>query len=143
MYIISRFVLATQYVLVYCYARVKRYHNQSQFVFQIASLCTSGGMWLVSYILEANSESNRQVAAKFVLWYGGILLEVAAPFISILFGCRLTGFENTKLTERFSTLTLLILGEGVVGFAVALQQSTFVFIESLMPSCRRNWVRFP
>ena len=124
-YIISRFVLATQYFLVYCYARVKSYPNRRQFFFQIASIFTSGAMWLASCLLEADNASGSQSNSKFVLWYGGILLEAAAPFIGAWFGCRLTGFENSKLTERFSTLTLLILGEGVIGFAVALQQSAF------------------
>jgi low temperature requirement protein LtrA len=144
MYIISRFVLAAQYSLVYYYARVKSHPDRKQFFFQIASLSISGGMWIGSYFLEANIATNGPRISKFALWYGGILIEIVAPFVSILFACRVTGFKNSNLTERFSTLTLLILGEGVIGYAVTLQESTYTrFRVALMPSCRRNWVRSP
>ena len=38
--------------------------------------------------------------------------------------CRVTGIRRTHLSERFATLALLILGEGIIGYAITLQQST-------------------
>jgi low temperature requirement protein LtrA len=142
MYIISRSVLAAQYSLVYYYAHVKSYSNRKHLFFQIASLCISGGMWIGSYFLEADNATNGLRISKFALWYGGILIEIVAPFVAILFGCRVIGFKYTNLTERFSTLTLLILGEGVIGYAFTLQKSICThFTAALMPSCWRNWVQ--
>jgi low temperature requirement protein LtrA len=143
MYIISRFVLATQYLLVYHYAHVQSHGNRKHLFFQIASLCVSGGMWIGSYFLEADNVTDRQGIAKFALWYGGILIEIVTPFVSMSFACPVTGFQHSNLTERFSTLTLLILGEGVIGYAFTLQESTCTcFITALMPSCWRNCVQY-
>ena len=71
------------------------------------------------------------------------LIEIVTPFVDMLFACRVTGFEHSNLTKRFSTLTLLILGEGVIGFALTLQESTYTcFVATaLTPSCWRYWVR--
>ena len=144
MYFISRFVLAAQYLLVYYYARVKSYTERKHLFFQIASLCISGAMWIGTYFLEADDVTNGQRISKFALWYGGILIEAVAPFVSLSFACRVTGFQHSNLTERFSTLTLLILGEGIIGYAITLEESTHAcFITALMPSCWRNWFRCP
>jgi low temperature requirement protein LtrA len=143
MYIISRFVLATQYLLIYYYAHVKSYTQRKHLFFQIASLCVSGGMWIGSYFLEADNATDGMRISKFALWYGGILIEIVAPFASMSFACRVTGFQHSNLTERFSTLTLLILGEGVIGYAFTLQESTCTrFIAALMSSCWRNWIQY-
>jgi low temperature requirement protein LtrA len=125
MYIISRFVLAAQYSLVYYYAYVQSHSKRKHLFFQIVSLCISGGMWIGSYFLEADNATNGLRISKFALWYGGILIEIVAPFVSILFKRHVIGFQHTNLTERFSTLTLLILGEGVIGYAFTLQKSTY------------------
>jgi hypothetical protein len=120
MYIISRIFLCFQYLLLYYYARVKRYPAQNQFVIQIASLVISGGMWVGSYFLESEDSNDAMKIAKYGLWYGAIFIEMAAAIL-IWWTCRTTGFRRTHLTERFATLTLLILGEGVIGYAIALQ----------------------
>jgi low temperature requirement protein LtrA len=121
-YIVSRAVLALQYLLLYFYARRKSYPASNQFLFQIGSLVVSGCMWIGSYFLEGDGVSDAMRIAKFGLWYGGIGLELVSTILIWLF-CRVTGFRRTHLTERFSTLTLLILGEGVIGYAIALQSS--------------------
>ena len=120
MYIISRIFLCLQYLLLYYYARVKRYPAQNQFLIQISSLVISGGMWVGSYFLESEDSNDAMKIAKYGLWYGAIFIEMAAAIL-IWWTCRTTGFRRTHLTERFATLTLLILGEGVIGYAIALQ----------------------
>lgn len=82
-------------------------------------------MWLGSLSMESSNATSGRIYAKFGLWYGGILIEVLAPFVSMLCGCPVTGFQGSNLMERFSTLTLLILGEGVIGFAESLQESPY------------------
>jgi low temperature requirement protein LtrA len=125
-YVISRVILSLQYMLLYYYARVKNYPALNQFLFQIGSLIISGVMWVGSYFLEGEDANEVMRIAKFGLWYGGIGIEMCAA-IFIWRRCRVTGFRRTHLTERFATLTLLILGEGVMGYAVTLQQSTSLY----------------
>ena len=125
MYIISRIILLFQYLLLYYYARVKKYPARNQFIIQIASLVFSGGMWVGSYFLEADNSNTAMKIAKFGLWYGGIFVEMVSAIL-IWWTCRTTGFRRTHLTERFATLTLLILGEGVIGYAIALQASSIL-----------------
>ena len=127
-----------QYTLVYFCARAKSYCKRNHILFDIAALCISGAMWIGSLSIEGDHATSAQQYAKFGLWYGGIFIEVMAPFISMYFRCPVTRFQGSNLLERFSTLTLLILGEGVVGFVVALQKSTYpCFIEVPIPSCWR------
>ena len=121
-YIISRGILALQYLLLYFYARQKAYPAANQFVLQIGSLCLSGAMWIGSYFLEGEDATDAMRIAKYGLWYGGIGIEFATSIIAWL-TCRVTGFRRTHLNERFATLTLIILGEGVIGYAIALQGS--------------------
>ena len=121
-YIISRGILALQYLLLYFYARRKSYPASNQFLFQVGALVVSGCMWIGSYFLEGDDVNYAMRIAKFGLWYGGVGIELASTILIWLF-CRVTGFRRTHLAERFSTLTLLILGEGVIGYAIALQGS--------------------
>jgi low temperature requirement protein LtrA len=141
-YLISRFFLAAQYALVYYCARAKSYREREHLLFQIASLCISGAMWIGSLFMEGDNTTNGLRICKFALWYGGILIEIIAPFVSMGFRCGVTGFQGSNLMERFSTLTLVILGEGVIGFALALQESTYTcfMAAALTPSCWRHWV---
>jgi low temperature requirement protein LtrA len=111
-----------QYAMLYVYALQMSYPAKAQFLLQIGALLVSGGMWIGSYFLENDGANNAMRIAKFGLWYGGLFFEFAANII-IWLCCRVTGFRRTHLNERFATLTLLILGEGVIGYAIALQQS--------------------
>jgi hypothetical protein len=122
-YFISRIVMGLQYMLLYFYARRKNYPASNQFLLQIAALVVSAMMWLGSYFMEGDDVNDAARIAKFGLWYGGIFIELIATVLTWL-RCRVTGFRHTHITERFATLTLLILGEGVIGYAITLQQST-------------------
>jgi low temperature requirement protein LtrA len=121
-YFASRILLSIQYLLLYFYARRKNYPAQNQFLLQIGGLVLSASMWIGSYFLEGEDVSDAMRIAKFGLWYGGIGIELLSTLL-IWLCCRVTGFRRTHLTERFATLTLLILGEGVIGYAIALQAS--------------------
>lgn len=121
-YIISRGVMALQYCLLFFYAIHKQYPASKQFLIQVGALLVSAGLWIGSFFMEAEDASDAMKIAKYGLWYGGILIELLASIIAWL-SCRVTGFRRTHLTERFATLTLLILGEGVIGYAIALQSS--------------------
>jgi low temperature requirement protein LtrA len=79
-------------------------------------------MWIGSYFLEGDDVNDAMRIAKFGLWYGGLGIELGSTIL-IWLCCRVTGFRKTHLAERFSTLTLLILGEGVIGYSIALQSS--------------------
>lgn len=114
--------MALQYMLLYYYARIKNYPASNQFLAQIAGLLVSAGMWLGSYFMEADDVSDAVKIAKYALWYGGIFVELGSTIL-IWLRFRVTGFRHTHITERFATLTLLILGEGVIGYAITLQQS--------------------
>jgi len=121
-YIVSRVFMALQYCLLYFYAIRKEYPASKQFLIQIGALVISAAMWIASYFFEAEDASDALKIAKYGLWYGGILIELLATIVAWL-SCRVTGFRRTHLNERFATLTLLILGEGVIGYAIALQGS--------------------
>jgi len=69
------------------------------------------------------NNNDAEMIARFGLWYGGIFIEVLAT-VAIWVCCKVTTFRHTHIAERFAILTLLILGEGVMGYAIALQQST-------------------
>jgi low temperature requirement protein LtrA len=125
-YFCSRFLLSFQYLLLYFYARRKNYPAQNQFLLQIGGLLLSACMWIGSFFLEGEDVSDAMRIAKFGLWYGGIGVEILSTVL-IWLCCRVTGFRRTHLTERFATLTLLILGEGVIGYAIALQASMFLY----------------
>jgi hypothetical protein len=122
MYIISRLIMILQYLLLYIYARTKKYPATNQFLVYLGALTISGCMWIGSYFLESEDSNDAMKIAKFGLWYGGLAIEMASYLVAWMF-CRVTGFRRTHLTERFATLTLLILGEGVIGYAITLQQS--------------------
>jgi low temperature requirement protein LtrA len=123
-YICSRLLLSAQYLLLYFYARRKNYPASNQFLLQIGGLLLSACMWIGTYFLEGENVTDAMRIAKFGLWYGGIAVELISTLL-IWLCCRVTGFRRTHLTERFATLTLLILGEGVIGYAIALQGSIF------------------
>jgi len=121
-YIISRGVMALQYCLLFFYAIHRQYPASKQFLIQVGALLVSAGLWIGSFFMEGEDASDAMKIAKYGLWYGGILIELLASIIAWL-SCRVTGFRRTHLNERFATLTLLILGEGVIGYAIALQSS--------------------
>jgi hypothetical protein len=122
MYIISRLIMILQYLLLYIYARTKHYPATNQFLVYLGALVISGAMWIGSYFCEGEDSNDAMKIAKFGLWYGGIAFEMVSYLVAWM-TCRVTGFRRTHLTERFATLTLLILGEGVIGYAITLQQS--------------------
>ena len=114
--------MALQYCLLFFYAIHRQYPASKQFLIQVGALLVSAGLWIGSFFMEAEDASDAMKIAKYGLWYGGILIELLASIIAWL-SCRVTGFRRTHLNERFATLTLLILGEGVIGYAIALQSS--------------------
>jgi len=115
-YVVSRVVMACQYSLLYFYARRKNYAASNQFIIQVATLLVSAGMWIGSYFMDNNTAEK---IARFGLWYGGILIEALAT-IAIWVWCKVTAFRHTHIAEQFATLTLLILGEGVIGLCGSL-----------------------
>ena len=122
MYIISRVILGVQYLLVYLYAIRRSYPARRQFLVQVGGVLISAGLWIGSFFCESKNAGPTMQIAKFVLWYSGILVELVLNVVVSLC-CQVTGFRRSHLGERFATLTLLILGEGVIGYAIALQRS--------------------
>ncbi|MCB9893359.1 MAG: low temperature requirement protein A [Planctomycetes bacterium] len=52
---------------------------------------------------------------KFFLWYGGVALELAAPWFTLKQQASLPRFSTSKMPERYGLFTIIVLGEGIVG----------------------------
>ena len=52
---------------------------------------------------------------KFLLWYGGMGLELAAPWFTLKHQSALPRFSTSKMPERYGLFTIIVLGEGLVG----------------------------
>lgn len=64
-------------------------------------------MWVASIWVPA--------PGKFMLWFGGLLIEMGAPLFTLKYQATLPRFSTSKLPERFGLFTIIVLGEGIVG----------------------------
>lgn len=110
----SRLILAFQYLVVGLYVR----HNKQTWLpllLTIGSLFVSAMVYLGTYFsFRIDEETHTDVA-----WYVMGAFEAFA-LLSVSSIWKHLSFRNTPLVERLGLLTLIILGEGVIGMAKAI-----------------------
>lgn len=120
LFILSRFQLAAQYLQIAIkqrksYGRLRKSSLVASILPIVASL-----FWFASFfVIDSKVGSHGFYAARTFLWLTGILVEVMGTFVLRLH--KKTGFVNTHLPERFGSLTIIIIGEGVIKLVTVLR----------------------
>lgn len=116
----SRIILAIQYLVAFMFA--KHYHTaRMPFLVVMITLAVSAVIFFaVSFAFPPyTAESEYKI---YALWYiVGAMEVVTTIFASIKW--RSLSFKGTHIVERMSVLTLIILGEGVIGLAGSIQSA--------------------
>lgn len=108
----SRLALALQYTSVLYFARKYRCLVKG-LVFVICTLVISATVYLGVYFAYADKEGDVK-GMSFVAWYVSIALEGLTLF-AVSIKWKVLSFKRTHLNERMELLTLIILGEGIIG----------------------------
>lgn len=107
LFILSRLQLALQYYLI-----SRRSKTNMQVLRKKAALPSIAAVfWIVSLFFVEHNHGELYVI-RTSLWSAGILTEVLGAFI-IRYQTQ-AGFEKTHMTERFGSLTIILLGEGII-----------------------------
>lgn len=59
---------------------------------------------------------------RFVLWGGGLAIDLVTPFFTLGAQRSLPRFSTSRLPERFGLFTIIVLGEGIVGVVAGLAE---------------------
>ncbi|EEH38460.2 hypothetical protein PAAG_08187 [Paracoccidioides lutzii Pb01] len=109
----SRLILTFQYVSIIWY--IKGYKRT---VFPTLLVIGTHFLTAMAYLGLAFTFTRTRRHSAFLAWY--VIGAVEAMFmISISSFWRLLSFKGTAIVERFNGMTLIVLGEGVVGMAKA------------------------
>ena len=121
-YAVSRFLLALQYFLAYFQLRSSGWASRRFFFGQIIALCVSGLLFLTTYFFVASESKGLQIA-KLVFWCFGVSVEMLTSWVLAIWRPprHTVNIIRTHLAERIGTLTLVILGEGVIGLLARLE----------------------
>ncbi|KAH8930755.1 hypothetical protein BT69DRAFT_1345062, partial [Atractiella rhizophila] len=125
-YIVSRGLLSIQYARLWFYlrkARVQGTVSQKTVTIPILVSLVSAALWAAGYGLLTTTTSRKWAIVRLILWYSGILLELLGG----LYETQLEGFvryRRTNLGERVGLLSLIIIGEGVIGLVEVAQSVT-------------------
>ena len=112
----SRLLLMVQYATILLFARRNK-EAILPLVLKITTLGVAAAAFLgISFSFIRDASSNGHIG-----WYIVSLLE-AAFLLAISSGWSSFSFRNTCLPERVGLLTLIILGEGVIGFGEQLSK---------------------
>lgn len=105
----SRVIVMIQYLIVLYYAR-KHKRDKKPLYWHIGGLLTSACLWYAAFATSF-SESHGAGVARLVLWIAGLAFEFAcmAAAAATQPAYRL---DLEYWAERFSALTLIVLGEG-------------------------------
>lgn len=123
---ISRLALITQYGVVLWY--IRKYRNTfipllatmaSLFVAAVIFLGTFFGFPVKDH--EGESETDLTQPDTYIAWYVVVCVEAAAV-IAISCVWRVVSFKRTHLVERIGLLTLIIMGEGVLGMTKSVSR---------------------
>ena len=119
---VSRIILASQYLL----ALYHTWHSPLQSALHLSCVIglygLSGAMFLIGYFITNIDLQGAQIA-KLSLMYFAILFEAFSMLgLAVIFRNKEIGFSMTYLPERWATLTLMIVGEGVIGLLNHLQK---------------------
>ncbi|EJU01967.1 hypothetical protein DACRYDRAFT_89007 [Dacryopinax primogenitus] len=115
-YALSRLLLSFQYFYVALITQApERRKRWDSFVIPIVTTLLSATFWLISGLLTLSS------AAKLVLGYGGLVIEVV---VTIAASTRESAIAPSSgmLGGRFADLTLVILAEGVLSIVTTLAE---------------------
>lgn len=119
LFIVSRLQLASQYFRV---ALTKRkFGTIRNSILASAALPTIAALFWISSLVFMNETVGKVgvYAGRTGLCAAGLLLEMIGTFALRLH--RKAGFAKTHLTERFGSLTIIILGEGTIKLVAVLR----------------------
>lgn len=118
---VSRLVLMAQYGVVLWY--IRGYHSTrlplltTMAVLFIAAMIFLGTYWGYNTAVKLRSTGTATELKQpetFVAWYVVVVVEAAAV-IAISSIWRVVSFKRTRLVERIGLLTLIMMGEGIIG----------------------------
>ncbi|EGD85235.2 hypothetical protein H112_08966 [Trichophyton rubrum D6] len=112
---VSRFILVAQYTTVAWYLRGHKQTFTAK-VLVIATLFVSATVFLALGVSAHSIQSPR----VHIAWYVVIACE-AVFMIAISSFWKVLSFKGTPIVERFGCLTLIVLGEGIVGMTKAIK----------------------
>ncbi|KAG8208460.1 hypothetical protein GTR04_4172 [Trichophyton interdigitale] len=112
---VSRFILVAQYTIVAWYLRGYKQTFTAK-VLVIATLFTSATVFLGLGLSAHSIQSPR----AHIAWYVVIACE-AVFMIAISSFWKVLSFKGTPIIERFGCLTLIVLGEGIIGMTKAIK----------------------
>lgn len=123
LFIVSRFLLGAQYLRI---AVRKRKDESLVLQIQNSALVSAalpiiaGLLWMTSlFVPDAGVGLNGIFASRTSLWVVGILVEMIGTFAMRLH--KRGGFEKSHLSERYGSLTIIILGEGIIKLVSVLR----------------------
>ena len=112
----SRWILASQYATVLCFARMQR-EAILPIILQLGTLVISAIVFLgLSFSFNEKCGFNGQIG-----WYIVSVFE-ALSLLSISSYWPQLSFKHTCLSERVGLLTLIVIGEGCIGFSKTLSK---------------------
>lgn len=109
---VSRFILLVQYSQTFRFAR-QAGRKQIPLVVTMAGIATNMACWLIALIISFR-DTRASSIARLCLWVAGILVEWTAT----IWGAgsqHAIYMDLSYLCERFAALTLIVLGEGIIG----------------------------
>ena len=122
-YAISRFLLIFQYLIVLIQAK-KAGRNKRPAVYALAGLFMSGCLFFAAMAVSwgAFGDTRGSGIARVILWSAGWIIEYASSTFSAMSSGAVM-LEQHYWTERFAALTLVVLGEGVLGIVESYRTS--------------------
>lgn len=123
---VSRFILVAQYTIVAWYLRGYKQTFTAK-VLVIATLFTSATVFLGLGLSAHSIQSPR----AHIAWYVVIACE-AVFMIAISSFWKVLSFKGTPIIERFGCLTLIVLGEGIIGMTKAVRPNSLYLLYTLM-----------
>lgn len=115
----ARILWIIQYCVVLFYVRVFDKTLVPMLLTIFVYVCSGVGFMVVFIKEQGNAELNGKMGALHVrIWYGIICAEAIAV-MTIACIWRILSFKHTHLVERVGLLTLIIMGEGIIGLIKA------------------------
>lgn len=116
---ISRITLCVQYIV--CLILLRPYKAAyAPMILTIFTTFISGAAYMAT--LFAFPPFTEDAPKTYIAWYFICAVETAVTLVAAM-RWRMLSFKKTHVVERMSLLTLIILGEGVIGLAEAVQMA--------------------
>lgn len=107
---ISRFFLAIQYAIVGGFVVRKHKNLIAPFILIILTLFASGGALMSTF----SRFNDKEVSRAHQVWW--IVLPLESILVLVYSSVwRMLSFKESHMAERLSLLTMIIIGEGVIG----------------------------